>query len=190
MGHTGPAKPDEIPEGSHADVYGRFVPGANHGPGWTNGYPPDQKAAIKAKFLAEYERTFSQRKACQLAQINRRTLQLWRKADPEFDAAWTEAYQNCVDRMEETLFEVATNRDGTGTVAPKDQITAAIMVLNAHREGYRQREAPGSGATQINFIFGKPGDPPALPPPPRQLPSLPSGDVIDLDAQDDALEGD
>jgi hypothetical protein len=180
----GPAKPDEIPEGSTRDIFGRFVPGANN-PGRFE-HSPEAKAAAKAQFLAHMAEDYDPSGAALAVGISRNTIYDWKRKDPQFSADWEDVHEACMDKLESSLYKRALDPN----VSAKDRNVAAIMVLNAHRAGYRQRETPGSGATQINFIFGKPGEPPALPPPPKQLPSVSSGDVIDLDSTDDALEGD
>lgn len=86
--------------------------------------------------------------AARAAGIGRRTAYDWREADPEFTAAWDEAEQEAVDKLEKTAWERATGTDKSDRMLE--------ILLKAHRpEKFVDRikaEHTGSVPVQFNFI--------------------------------------
>lgn len=104
-------------------------------------YALDEKAQAKTIFLEVYAETFNVSRAAKAAGVSRRQLYAWRKEDPEFSDDWSDATEGCIDRLDETLFEIATNPK----VEAGRRATAAIMVLNAYRASlYSPKNKPGA----------------------------------------------
>lgn len=62
----------------------------------------------RAKFIEVLRDTCNVSAAARAAGIGRRTVYEWRDADPEFAAAWAEAEEEAVDKLEEVARERAT----------------------------------------------------------------------------------
>ena len=74
-------------------------------------------------FLTTLRETCNVSAACRAANIGRRTAYDWRNADAEFSAAWEEAEEEAVDKLE----EVARNR----AIDSSDRMLE--ILLKAHR---------------------------------------------------------
>lgn len=118
--------------------------------------------------------------ACKAAGISRKTATDWKQKYVWFAEAWSEIWESLLDDMEQTLVQVARDPKQTG----RARATAAVMMLNAHRAGYKRTPGDGDGHVSINLIIGKrPEETPVQ----IEQPSphmLPPGDIIDADADD------
>lgn len=68
------------------------------------------------------------RRAAELAQVDRRIVYSWRSEDREFREAWDEAKEDAIDRVENTLYDMATNGKN---------VVATIFYLKGNRAHYR-----------------------------------------------------
>lgn len=67
--------------------------------------------------------------AAQAAGVSRNTVYRWRQEDFEFAEAWSDAHENAVDAVENTIYQQAV----------EGNTLAAIFYLKAHRPIYRDR---------------------------------------------------
>lgn len=66
----------------------------------------------RAAFLAVFSETCNVSEACRAANIGRSAAYEWRNDDPGFAAAWDEAEQVAVDKLEKVAWSRATKEDG------------------------------------------------------------------------------
>lgn len=91
---------------------------------------PARTDRARAIFLATFAATCNVSQACRDANIGRRTAYDWRAADPEFAAAWEDAEEEAVDKLE----QVARDR----AIDSSDRMLE--ILLKAHRpEKYVER---------------------------------------------------
>lgn len=93
------------------------------------------------KFLEKLSETCNVSEACRAAAIGRTTAYEWRDGEPEFAAAWNDAEQEAVDKLEREAWRRAV--DGTDKpVTFQGEITATYkeysdrmleLLLKAHR---------------------------------------------------------
>lgn len=94
-------------------------------------------------FLAVLAKQCNVSEAARAAGIGRRTAYTWREADPEFAAAWDEAEQEAVDKLEKVAWERASK-------GVSDRMLE--ILLKAHRgEKYVERQR-----TELTGRDGKP----------------------------------
>lgn len=95
--------------------------------------PPGKRSSTpekKAAFIEELRRHGSVYHAAKAADVGRRTVYAWRDADEAFAAAWTDAHDDALDALEESLYRRGITRD----------TTAAIFLLKGNRgDKYRDR---------------------------------------------------
>ncbi len=103
---------------------------------------PEARAAYKTRFLAKLEKGNSPRIAAELCNISHTAIYAWRKDDADFLAAWEEAIQTGVDRVETALAKRAI----------KSSDRAAELYLKAYRpERYGRREESPSTTHNVNI---------------------------------------
>jgi hypothetical protein len=86
----------------------------------------------KALFLEELRKHGTVYHAAQAADVGRRTVYQWREKDAEFAAAWSDAHEDALDALEESLYRRGITRD----------TTAAIFLLKGNRpEKFHDRHA-------------------------------------------------
>ena len=90
---------------------------------------PTHATALKQSFLQALRETGIVLRACERTGIDRPTVYLWRQEDAEFAAAWTDALEDAVDVVEESLYSMATSRKN---------VVATIFYLKNNREKYRE----------------------------------------------------
>lgn len=133
----------------------------------------------KLKFL-DYLAEFGHiGQACKAAGIARKTAMEWKAKYSWFSEAWDEIWENMLDDLELTLYQVARNEKENG----RARATAAIMMLNANRAGYKKSPGDNDQHVSINLIIGKrPEEKPVQidTPSPRMLPPA-TGDINDAD---------
>jgi hypothetical protein len=61
----------------------------------------------KAKFLSAYARRAIKSRALKIAGVSRKTVNRWLDEDPQFAAAYEDAYETACDRTEEKMADVA-----------------------------------------------------------------------------------
>jgi hypothetical protein len=103
-------------------------------------------ALKKSLFLEALRAGKTIRHACEDASVQRSTIQIWRKSDPEFAAEFTDAFEDGVDLLEAELVYRATRSD-----KPSDLLLLAALRAKRpalYREQYKAPEAEktdGSG---------------------------------------------
>ena len=102
--------------------------------------PKHQTAVRKRSFLEALGRGASVTEAAICADIQRRTAYYWRRADPEFSAAWEQALASRLERLEEMAFGLALegnsqmikfliSRLAAASAAPKHDPAGVEMVI-------------------------------------------------------------
>lgn len=98
----------------------------------------------KTAFLAELGERGSVYHAAKAAGVGRRTVYNWREDDGDFAKAWDDAIEDCVDMVEESLFQRAKKQD----------TVAAIFFLKNNRAKYRERvEHTGPDGGPIVMVY-------------------------------------
>ena len=92
----------------------------------------DEAREKQAIFLAALRESGTVLHAAQAAAINRNTAYLWRQNDPVFRAEWDEALEDTTDKVERSLFNMATS---------EKNVVATIFYLKGNRAKYRDRLA-------------------------------------------------
>lgn len=88
------------------------------------------EATVKqALFLQGLRQTGTVLHAAEFAGINRVTAYQWRQLFPDFKLAWDDALEDPVDRVEKTLYEMATSGNN---------VTATMSYLRHNRAKYRE----------------------------------------------------
>lgn len=120
---------------------------------------PEQIAEVKRRFLEEYINNGGiVIPAAEAVHVNRPLLYAWRKDDPEFDAAWTAAFEQSGDFYEKELHDRAVNGhdkpvtfQGAITDTYKEKSDPLlIMGLKARKRVYRDKvEVAGEGGGPV-----------------------------------------
>ena len=99
-------------------------------------------------FITTLAETCNVSESARAAGLGRTTAYEWREADAEFAAAWDEAEQTAIDKLEKVAWDRATKSDGSDRMLE--------ILLKAHRpEKYVERnkvEHTGSVPVTFNFI--------------------------------------
>lgn len=122
---------------------------------------------MREAFLAELRKRGNVSDAARVARVGRSTVYQWRGAEPDFAAAWDEAVEYAVDRMESEAYRravegvdepvfgrVGKDQDGEVGVIRKYSDSLMQTLLKAHRpEKYRERqEVQHSGRIEIEYV--------------------------------------
>ena len=83
----------------------------------------------QALFLQGLRDTGIVLRACERADITRQLAYIWRSAYPEFKDKWDDALEDPIDRVEETLFNMAVSGNN---------VTATLSYLKHNRAKYRE----------------------------------------------------
>jgi hypothetical protein len=87
----------------------------------------------RAVFLASLAKTCQIARSARAAKVDRSTVYLWRKSDPEFAKAWDLALEQAADMLEDVAVQRATR-----SANPSDSLLT--LLLKAHKpEKYRER---------------------------------------------------
>jgi AcrR family transcriptional regulator len=87
----------------------------------------------RATFLSTLSDTCNVSEAARKAGIGRRTVYEWRDDDAEFEAAWDDAVQQAIDKLEGVAFERASTGESDRMLE---------LLLKAHRgEKYREQRS-------------------------------------------------
>lgn len=98
----------------------------------------------KDRFIAELRDRGSVFHACQAAGIARSQAYRWRDNDEHFAKEWEDALEDCIDTVEESLFQRARGKD----------TVAAIFFLKNNRAKYRERvEHTGPDGGPIVMVY-------------------------------------
>ena len=103
------------------------------------GHRPETTAAYKKRFLEKLAQGNAPRIAAKLANISRPTIYNWKRDDQEFSAAWEDAVETGLDKVETALFKRAI----------KNSDTAAIAYLKAYRPERYARKDVGKSRTNV-----------------------------------------
>lgn len=119
------------------------------------------RTATRARFIETLELSANVGRACEAANISRSTAYKWREEDQEFAAAWEQAVENAIDRLEEEAWRRAFE-GADRPVIYKGEITETFKehsdrlmecLLRANRpEKYRERsqvELVGEGFAEL-----------------------------------------
>jgi hypothetical protein len=104
----------------------------------------DRGEGQRAHFLQALARRASVREACDAADVSRQTVYRWRREDEGFAAAWAEAIDSAVERLEEVVYSRATEKSDL----------LAMFWLKAHKRMYRddvsvELSGPGGGPIEV-----------------------------------------
>lgn len=106
----------------------------------------------KNNFLRTFSELENISKACDMAEVTRRTVTQWQNTDDEFAARFDELKESISDRMESTVVSLADSADAPHSV----RLAAAKTYLEGNRaEKYGKRGNEGGGNVQINIVIGE-----------------------------------
>jgi hypothetical protein len=105
------------------------------------GHRPETTAAYKKRFLEKLAQGNAPRIAAKLANISRPTIYNWKRDDQEFSAAWEDAVETGVDKVETALVKRAI----------KHSDAAAIAYLKAYRPERYARKDSVEPRTNVNL---------------------------------------
>lgn len=106
--------------------------------------------------------------AAEAVGLGRRTVYVWREADPDFAARWAEATEEAVERMEQEAWRRATQgvdrpvyQGGkqVGMVKEYSDNLLIFLLKGSKPEKYRERteiSGPGGGPVTVEFV--RPGN--------------------------------